>query len=173
MAKIINANKGVVIIFALLVSTIFLSISLGISNIALKELRFSISGRDTNEALFAADAGIECALFYDRLNRFLYPDPLTPNPPNPPGTINCAGSTFTPVLTSVSTNPYNIFYYEFIVPGIGPSGKGCSKVKIYKDYAPPAPPAAVTITSDGFNVGSPTCNSTAANAVVRQLQATY
>ncbi len=164
----IKANKGIVIVFALLISTIFLIVSLGVSNIALKETKFSISGKDTNEAIFAADAGVECALLYDRYtgttaNRFAYT--------NQGGAMTCAGSSpFTPTQTIFDANHWA---YDFTVPNLGSSGKACSIVTIDKNNT--IPPLAVTITSNGYNVGSSgsTCSSNSSNLVARQLQVIY
>jgi len=75
--KNLQKNKGFVILFAVTLSAIILSIALGISDIALKEVKFATSARDTNDAFFAADTGIESVLFDDKLN------PMVP----PPGGI--------------------------------------------------------------------------------------
>jgi Tfp pilus assembly protein PilV len=59
-------NKGFVILFAVTISSILLTIALGVANIALKEIKFGTNARDTNEAFFAADTGTELALFNDK-----------------------------------------------------------------------------------------------------------
>src|SRR3989338_6549604 len=59
-------NKGFVLLFAVTLSSILLAIALGVSNVAFRELRFSTNARSTNDAFFAADTGIECALNYDK-----------------------------------------------------------------------------------------------------------
>src|SRR3990167_1349437 len=64
--KIKKLKSGFVILFAVTLSALLLSIALGVANIAFKELRFGTSARDTNDAFFAADTGIECALLYDK-----------------------------------------------------------------------------------------------------------
>ena len=61
-------RSGFVMLFAVTLSAILLSIALGVTNIAFKELRFSTNARDTNDAFFAADTGIENALFKDKTN---------------------------------------------------------------------------------------------------------
>src|ERR1035437_8041543 len=76
MAKIIlkvKKNRGFVILFAVTLAALLLSIALGVANIALKEIKFGTSARDTNDAFFAADSGIEQALFNDKTVGF-YPD---------------------------------------------------------------------------------------------------
>src|SRR3989344_7795571 len=61
-----SSGSGFVILFAVMISSIILAIALGVSNIAFKEIKFSTSVKDTNDAFFAADTGLECALFNDK-----------------------------------------------------------------------------------------------------------
>ncbi|MEK7219206.1 MAG: hypothetical protein AAB687_00855 [Patescibacteria group bacterium] len=60
------SGSGFVILFAVTISSILLAIALGVANIAVKEVKFSTSAKDTNEAFLAADTGIEYALFHDK-----------------------------------------------------------------------------------------------------------
>ncbi len=62
----IKKRGGFVILFAVTISAIILAIALGVSSIALKEVRFGTNARDANDAFFAADTGIEYALFHDK-----------------------------------------------------------------------------------------------------------
>ncbi|MFH1365869.1 MAG: hypothetical protein ABIG99_00525 [Patescibacteria group bacterium] len=62
----IQKNKGFVILFAVTISAILLSITLGVSNIAFREIKFSTNARYTNDAFFAADTGAEHALFNEK-----------------------------------------------------------------------------------------------------------
>ena len=71
-------RSGFVILFAVTLSAIFLAIALGISNIALKELKFSTSVKGTNDAFFAADTGVEKALFDDKVSGTCTPAPCGP-----------------------------------------------------------------------------------------------
>lgn len=60
-----QANKGFTILYATLISSLLLAIGLGIFNISIKELILSSAGRESQVAFYAADAGIECALYWD------------------------------------------------------------------------------------------------------------
>jgi hypothetical protein len=51
-------------------AAIFLSIALGVASVALREINFSTSAKDTNDAFFAADSGIEQALYNDKTSGF-------------------------------------------------------------------------------------------------------
>ncbi len=59
-------RSGFVLLFAVTISAIVLAISLGVANIALKEVKFGTNARDANDAFFAADTGIEYALWIDK-----------------------------------------------------------------------------------------------------------
>lgn len=65
--------KGFILPLALLVCTIILAISVGISTILTKELFFSKLSRDSQVAYYAADDGMMCATMIDDT----YVDPLT------------------------------------------------------------------------------------------------
>lgn len=59
-------SGGYILLLTILVSSIILSISFGISTIAIKELRISNFLRDSTRAVAAASSGVECALYWDR-----------------------------------------------------------------------------------------------------------
>src|SRR3989344_2360391 len=94
-----KSGAGFVILFAVTLSSILLAIALGVANIALKEIKFSTSARDTNDAFFVADTGAECALFYDKLSGSSFPIDGV----GAPASITCA-STDIPVSFSGTSN---------------------------------------------------------------------
>jgi hypothetical protein len=63
--KNLQQNSGFVLLFAVTLAAIFLSIALGVGEIALKENQFGTSALNTNNAFFAADTGTEQALYND------------------------------------------------------------------------------------------------------------
>jgi len=58
-------NRGVTLFIAIVIMSILLFISFAAVNIALKSTLFASSGRDSQYAFYAADAGIECAIYWD------------------------------------------------------------------------------------------------------------
>src|SRR3990167_7369760 len=98
----INKNNGFVILFAVMLSSIILAISLGVANIALKEIKFGTNARDTNDAFFASDTAIEYILFQDK---------PSPGP----------GPLFVPPSGTSETRSY-------VVSGLGGTGISCAKV---------------------------------------------
>lgn len=61
-------NKGLTLFVAIVVMGTLLLISTGIVDLALKQAVVSGSGRDSQYAFYAADTGMECALFWDIKN---------------------------------------------------------------------------------------------------------
>src|SRR3989338_5832622 len=55
---------GFALLFAMLASSVMLSIGLAILNIALREVTLSSYGRESVIAFYVADAGAECALYW-------------------------------------------------------------------------------------------------------------
>ena len=66
MTRSIHNQSGFTVLFAVLVASILLAVGASIFNITVKNLLFSSSGRDSLKAFSAADAGLECAQYWDR-----------------------------------------------------------------------------------------------------------
>lgn len=58
-------NKGFTLLLAVLISSIILAISLSIFGIIIREIALSTSARESRLALYAADSGIDCAIYWD------------------------------------------------------------------------------------------------------------
>ncbi len=86
--KIPAKQRGMTLFIAVTVMGILLFISFAVVNIALKSMLFSSSGRDSQLAFYAADAGLECAIYWDSMV-----DPSKFDPTLTGGSIDCAGST--------------------------------------------------------------------------------
>lgn len=157
MIKKLQKNKGFVILFAVTLSAILLSIALGVANIALKEIRFGTSAKDTNEAFFAADTGAECALVNDKSTGSAFP------PGGPARAVACASAT--PTFSGDT--------YKFIVINLGNTNTGCAIVTVKKDITSHPPDVLTKIISKGYNIGSPSCSSTSLNLVEREIDLNY
>ncbi len=66
----INKDKGYTLLFSMLLTSLILAIGVSILGISRKELALSTSSRDSQTALFAADAGMDCALYLDTKGTF-------------------------------------------------------------------------------------------------------
>jgi hypothetical protein len=60
-----SKQRGFTILFAVLTSSLLLAIGISIFNVTYRELLLSSSARDSQFAIYAADTGIECALYWD------------------------------------------------------------------------------------------------------------
>ncbi len=159
--NIVNPKKsGFVMLFAVTLSSILLSVALGVSNITFRELSFTTSARDATNAFLAADTAAECALFHDKLASSSFPI----DPPGGQATeISCASNTITPTFSGDADTAS----YDFVLYGVGSEGSSCAKVNVYKDRT--QTPILVKITSTGYNVGDPECNSTSSRRVEREI----
>src|SRR3990167_9509283 len=147
-----NKSAGFVILYAVIISSMVLAIALGVLDIAYKEIKFSTSARDTNDAFFAADTGLECALFNDKSTGDSFVEVGFS------GEIVCRGGA----ITLNGSFPE----WDFIISQLGSVGEPCARVNVKKD-------TATTITSSGYNNGGGNpgeCDS-APGTVIRELQA--
>jgi len=149
-----RSEGGFTLLYSVLVTGLLLSIGLAIFNIALKEIQLSGTARDSQFAFYAADAGMECALYFD-----VQQDAF--NVASFPPDITCTGQTvsvsgggaygipaiFTLDFSNVSSEPY------------------CAIVSVLKEEIP----RRTTIVSRGFS----TCDTNVPRRVERALRATF
>ncbi len=76
--------------FTMLITSIIFSISLGVYNLIIGEILLSGTGRDSQLAFYAADAGTECALFWDIQHPGLGQSAFSTSTP---AVISCAGQS--------------------------------------------------------------------------------
>lgn len=151
MKKIIKKNnKGFAILFAVTLSAILLSIALGVTEIAYKQLKFSTSAKSTNDAFFAADTGMECALFHDKSTiRAFRPDVVIE--------IECASQD---IMVDYSADD-TYTSYDFLIPNLGSNNSGCARVTLTRDES------FTTVVSKGYD------NCDSPNQIERQIETTY
>lgn len=65
MKKSINSSKGITLFIAVTIMGILLFISFAVVNISIKSTLFASAGRDSQLAFYAADAGLDCAIYWD------------------------------------------------------------------------------------------------------------
>ncbi len=150
----IKNNKGFVILFAVTLASILLTIALGVANIAFQEVVFGTSAKDTNNAFFAADTGIECALSNDKSSSVSFVES------GGSGNVSCQGGT----ITLNGGYPF----WDFNITGLGSNGASCAKVTVDKTDS-----SVTTIISKGYNIGDASCASVNSDRVERELKTTY
>jgi len=132
-----NYQKGIAIFIAVISVSSLLLIALAISDMAYKEQIISYSGRDSKIAFYAADTGVECALYHDLRGgpngtfKFITKtgDP-TPNP-----RPVCAGATVREFSeTSALNQATSTFFFNLSASPLA-SPQACSIVRISKVIA--------------------------------------
>jgi hypothetical protein len=162
-----KSKKGIALLFAVMLSMIFLTIAVGVLNIAVKELNFSTSGKNTNDAFFAADTGVECALYNDKTASEIF------TKENFVSEINCFNST---PYTLEYSNGGTVLDSSFNVPDIGFNGNSCAKVVVSKTFSDSDMKTVIStkIISKGYNTAQNVdCSSDLTNRVERVLEVNY
>ncbi len=160
-------NKGFTLLFASLVVSLVLALGLSIASISLQQFLLASSGRESQEAFYNADTGIECALYYDhgKVSGFQFPVASG----DPPGTIICNGQSAdgsTPVTNNGTTTTFYL---------INPSGATCDATKssyaieVNKAPAPQTETFFTDIRARGYN----TCDAGNPRRVERGLEVKY
>lgn len=155
----LKRSGGFVILFAVVLSSIILAVALNIVDILLKEVKFSASARDTNNAFFAADTGAECALFNDKSSGVSFLETggtMVVNCLGIYNSLNCLDNVSVPFVGSCHK-------WSFTLTGLNSSGKGCAMVSVDKSN-----PLNTNVISKGYN----DCIQTT-NKVERVLELNY
>jgi len=153
----IKKNKGFVLLYVVMISSIILVVTLSVGDISFKEIKFGTSAKDTNDAFFSADTGAECALYNDRSD------------------INAFGEGGANVFCldrSINLKGDSSDWY-FTLSGLGNESKGCAIVKVHKENF--VEPITTTIISKGYKDGGiieDVCDQ-GPNTVERQLELNY
>ncbi len=121
MNKKISDKKGFTLLFAILVSIMILAVGASIINIALKQVVLSGAGRESQFAFYAANTGLECALYWD-LNgsvvnnngsvAYVFPPSSSFARINETGYLDCAGTNIangnSSFIQQTYTKPWDI-----------------------------------------------------------------
>ncbi len=178
--------RGFVILFAVLLVSITLTISLSLFNITFKQLILSTVARDSQFAYFATDSALDCTRHWDVYPKAKNSDGSTDRPfgylyndgswkfipPSPLiGTIDCGGS----IVLSRDTSDPNVYQTNFtlIWESLNPdSPTTCAKVQVNK-YVGGVDQGTTIIKTQGYNIydeGSGKCPAQNNRAVERALK---
>lgn len=181
-----QSKRGVVILFAVLLVSVVLTVSLGIFNITYRQLVLSSLASESEIAFAAADSARNCALYWDSPERTNHPfgyykyDQETGwsiEPPSTSQSFQCAGED----LTIVCYDPNHSHTDEDItVPGqcrfqikmnVGSEGSRTACANVFVEKNQDTDDQRTTITVDGYNMA---CIPTDINrAVQRRIQTVY
>lgn len=175
----IKNNKGFTLLFASLIVSLILSISLAIAHISLSQIILSSAGRESQKAFYNADSGLECAMYYE------YNVPRNDGTPffatstvsNPPAGLGCASVSAVKIsvtkgtgVNATTTTSFSINPPTFSDPILGSwtclVDEPSFEVKVSKTSNVIYPGAVnVLIESRGYN----TCDDTNLKRVERGL----
>jgi len=165
----LQSKRGFTLLISIITTSILLLVSFVVINISLKQLILVYTGQESQQDFYAAESGLECALYWD-----------IKNPDNPGvsafstttnGTIRCNDQVIisngqniptNPVQLSKiggggSLNPNSIFYLTF-------SNGSCVIVTVIKEAD-----GDTNIQSRGYN----TCNTSAGRRFERGTEIIY
>jgi Tfp pilus assembly protein PilX len=181
-----SKKEGFSMLFAVLASSLVLSIGLSIFNLTLKEIALSSSGRESQFSFYAADSGSECALYWDvkdtNTNIFATSSAYASrNPSNPApecGSDNQAINV-SPVTTVYSpappaptpTSATTQFQFDVYKPGDVTASKYCARVKVIKTDVGGL--TETVIESRGYNNSCGSMSVSDPNRVERALRIKY
>ncbi len=165
-----KSNRGFVLLYAVLVSSIVITVGLLLANILLKQLVIASTARDAKIAYYAADSGRDCALFWiNELGPYLFDSDIT---------ITCNNRS-----VDISINDFdspiargNSFNYRVTLPGSGNIPKRCADVEVYHgvpdvDSGAPDDDLSVLATVRAYGY-SGDCDSTSPRLVQRFIETT-
>lgn len=153
-----RGSRGFVLLLAAVIASIVLSLGSSIFLIAQKQLTLSSLGRDSQFAFYAADAGAECALYWD-LRYSVFSSSTAQVTPS------CDGQTLA-FTGQPGTVPYTM---EFKVDFYKDSSPGyCADVLVQKNAANPY----TVIRADGYSVPCASV-STSNRALQRSVELHY
>ncbi len=170
-----KVKKGFTIFFAMLVGSLSLAIGLAIYDLTVRELDLSSTATQSQYAIYAADTGAECALYWDFKCEML-------------GECTSNGAANSAFATSSKSSPpsADVFCNSIDIAGGPPAAwtvdstltsaettfsitfapqPYCATVTVAKS----GDPVKTVITSRGYN----TCTSGAATRLERVLKVTY
>ncbi|PCI29729.1 hypothetical protein COB55_01475 [Candidatus Wolfebacteria bacterium] len=153
-------QAGVALLLSVIISSLLISIALSMIHIATKDVTLSVSGRESQLAFYAADMGMECALYWDiKQGVFATSTDSTPYI----GTAECEGKDiFTieivdPLTSATAVTKFTLDY----------SDGRCSVVTVTKTDS--SGRVTTKIESRGYN----SCAVTDPRRVERAIRATY
>lgn len=143
--KLNSTHQGFVILFTILISSIILMIGFGIFSIATRETILSSTSREAQFAFYAADAGVECALYYQTHFPQVFTAASNGFSGSAPGSIpNCGSSP----LDGSGGNGTIQNPYQFDVM-VDSTTKTCTHVTVYDQDS-----STRRIISEGYNICS-------------------
>jgi hypothetical protein len=177
-------KRGFTLFFALLVASLAISIGLAIYDLTERQIDLSSTVTQSQYAIFAADTGVECALYWDNQYKDGSGNPLNGSVPSAfatstadtayahqNGGLDCNGTDITSAASSWSLTPAASAATTTFTLAYPPQPY-CALITVFKN----GNPSQTVITAHGYNVGDSTHGcvaTTGALQLERILQVTY
>lgn len=148
-------KKGFTLFFALLISSLALAIGLAIFDITLRELVLSETATQSQYAIYAADSGTECSLYWD--NKYIGNNgsnsafaTSSADTQYPASGIVCNGQDVAAAAVAAHTWPLSVSASSattVFTIGVAGSSAPCTTVYVSKSGSP----SVTTVVSHGYN----------------------
>ncbi len=179
-----KGNNGYTLLFAVLVSSLVLAVGISILTISKKEFLLITSARDSSVAFYAADGGLECAVYSDAEEEDPLLNTFSTSTLSNINNISCVETVAGDQIGNKTSNwnpstKVGTFTFDLKLGGMGAS---CAKVVVTKEYrTDPEDPSysylSTTFDSRGYNMGWNTvtkkCELQTSRRVERALQLEY
>lgn len=166
----VKSDRGMAIIFAVLLITIVFVVSLALFNITLKQIILSLVARDSRLAFYAADSALNCARYWD-WDKHRSQDQKWQDPKNKPfgffelvsgkyvfqlppanSVFDCNGDNAKNVVRKVSGDDY-IVSFSLFFPTLNQVYTPCANVVVTKDSSLNVPNGSFVVS--GYNTSDP------------------
>ena len=157
-----KAPRAFTLLLAVLIASVLIALGSAIFDIVSKEITLSSSGRESQFSFYAADTGIECALYWD-LNSNVFSTTTVPA-----SQVTCGGIPATTTSKTI-TNPGTMSeqlkaQFTFTIGGVD-QNRPCATVILTRTYYP----TRTILESYGYN----TCNNANALQLERAIRVVY
>ena len=164
-------SSGFTLLFAVIISSLLLSIGIAILDLALKQFSLTSTSQNSQVAFYAADDGLECALFWDRsapegsvFATSSYSNLLTQT-----GAVTCNGSISTSSVSQLSPTAATSTFWVFYATSTPYSSAPCAYVSVAKTGSTTSPQISTAVESYGYDI----CNPTNPNITERSIESNY
>ncbi len=162
--KKIHKTKGFVLLYAVLLSSVILTIGLAILDIVILQQNLAGTQRDSALAFYSADTALECVLYWDyKQNDF------DKSPGNNGKNVSCDGVQASLVSESADPGKNSPWVYVMRVDFL--DGR-CANVAVTKTWGPGNTLLRTEIESRGYNTSCPSAG-TVPRRLERGVRITY
>lgn len=161
-------SGGFTILYAILLTTVVLTIGLSLLSVLIQQISLSGAQRESGASFYVSDSGMECALYWDiSADAFRSGSAITcdGNSPLAPGIIVTTGIPLTPPSPPLANDTY---VFNVLFPD------GCANISVIKTInTASSTVASTTIQSRGYNTNCPPAASIKPWRLERGLETNY